>query len=1611
MKKLSLFLLAIIAIFTLAACGSEELTVELSETFIELELGENSTIIVTTNLEIDPVFLSLNNGVATVTETGTVNSVGVGSTNIRVTVGEIVETVTVKVVPVPPPPVVVEDPEVILTAESVRDSFNDVVLEFGTSLNDAIKALPKSTIVYDDAGNLYLVDLTWVVPNYDGMKDPHIATEFTAIASFSLPEELEPGNISFEVSLTVSVLPIASAVALNTLNRDPNSALLSTFEVAGVKEVTATNLNAVKAALVVAKNVTFNPGWSPSDIQAVVDNVNLDGGTYSLNVTFNEDGSLDYLELSTDSRQLFFDASQMSAPLSAFFELNRGLLNGQKASFDIGLSAEGNFLNRINYLELVQKSPLYQNIFIIPSSSSFNNLTVNGLNQNFYADFVIEANNVTFRNIRESSVITTVNASTLTVLNAQLRRVVNTLNTTLNVTNVTLTQELTYNPFTMLNYNMSENQTLIELIGSSPYFLFNPLLVSDPKKVVNSELGFLYTLIGAEFGFDLFSGFLGDSFETREDVLNYLNQILELSTNVSNAALFFDEEFFDIFEILFLVPTVESITNQKLGFEGLIEMMIGEYGLNRYIRLLESSGSQTNLNFYGDPITHKALPKLTLNGTLEIDTYVDMIGNFDGLSLTAPIKDSEIYIYQGSYVKNFSFDNNITIETGLSDPLDYFYYLFDEGFLYAGSLIILENGDFYNGLIEVNSESVDILFLGTIDGNGAQLYNETSNNPKMNVYIGASPDNTYYGEVYLSGFTPNPGQTTINNLDLSNSTIDVFVAGENNVFNNVTLNAIRVEQESSNTVLTLNDVVFVDAAYLDVKEGHVEINESLLLGSLIFFVDIKTSININEPLTIEAGETLDINGSGTILGLENLVLDISGSLLSGQTISTNINPGTVLAKWQVATEAGVYTDLVTNSSVTLSVNEVGKTLRLVLVTSSTGEEVVLETLGLIALDVLDVETSSVSLESELSIIAGSNVIFEIDLNTSNNLDVISVTNVSFIVSSGGVVLTNQTLNVSSSATLSFAITEAGLYEDITVYVSQADGLSAFTGLFDVRVNAATPNAISVVSPTDLTEIGAGASYDIKILVTDIHTNPVPNAVVSLSAIGLLLDSGSGFVSETMMTGTDGTLTATLNIDPVALPKSGISLVFEIEEDSASITGLTLFESVGANSSAEVIDQTVVAGDSVEIAVTLVDTKGLPQAITPSGLTLLLVDGVLGTGTVIATTSAVTFTSTTGTAVFAIDTADDYDLNLYVSLFPGSDLFVLVQEDLTFKVIPAVANSIKGPEDSASSIDLDLGSVNALTFTLEDAFGNHITDETVTFELTGNTANSFVGTSNTTSGTLTVNANGEYIVNLTIANNEVFADAIDLVLLLKVSGTGITYPLNIDIQNTLDATASSVNTSLLSGNIVAGDDNVKMVVTLVNVSGDAIDTDILGVYIKLSGNTTIAGVLSGTGVTREAIFTITDTSINTDNIQLFVETSVGSGKYTVIENDIDLKIVAATAFDIMNLTSSSIGIIMPGDTFNIAFNVVDEFGNPVEGESITVLLEGRLSSGTIILGSISQTSRTIATNNEGFVEFVFTIGENEPIGNSITFIFTSENIDFSNKLGGILTVGLISNSNG
>lgn len=192
----------------IAACSGETPVdrIVLSDTVLSMEVGDSVTVTATVepdDADYDELtWTSANTSIATVNN-GTITAVAAGQTSITVAAGGeyAYVAVTVSAPATDPDPDPDPEPDPVV-AEEVQHDVADIEVAYGTSQADALAHLPGSVVVVDSEGESHTMSLTWSVSGYDALA----AGDYTATGTFSLPANVEQGDISLEVSAVITVL-------------------------------------------------------------------------------------------------------------------------------------------------------------------------------------------------------------------------------------------------------------------------------------------------------------------------------------------------------------------------------------------------------------------------------------------------------------------------------------------------------------------------------------------------------------------------------------------------------------------------------------------------------------------------------------------------------------------------------------------------------------------------------------------------------------------------------------------------------------------------------------------------------------------------------------------------------------------------------------------------------------------------------------------------------------------------------------------------------------------------------------------------------------------------------------------------------------------------------------------------------------------------------------------------------------------------------------------------------------------------------------------------------------------------------------------------------------
>lgn len=1589
MLKKTLFLVVFSFVFIIAGCTSQEDTtrIEIEETYHELFVNESKQInldVITELEEYTIEYSSLNSDVVSVNQNGFIEALSPGSTNVRVQVGKTSETIIVVVrsIPEPEPPV----PTIV----GIQEPSNRYTVAFNTSEADVLAELPETIVLNDSLGGEESVNLTWAIDDYSPDKSPNEARYFEATGRFMLPDGFE-GDIAQTITAVIVVEPSASVLALEAINLNPNEASLETYIGAGLRDVSENNINALKAALMVEKNTVYNPGWSLDDLQTILNEIVYNGITWNMSFTIDDVGLIQSLDLTSSSRNLSFDRNEIKPTLLEFFSLNNDLISNQQATFEIQ-STPDPMLMRINYLELSNDNRFNQDILIIPDHSDFNNLTLNGSNEDYFADILVGANNVTLKNFQKINVVAHANAKSLNLENISLLNgsFVNDIN--VNLDEVTLENSLSFNPYKSVNYSNFSDSTLLYELSYSDFALLLPLLINSPDEYVGTPLGFIFNtyliendLYGDPFNSDNFEKLLANQqFKNISEIAEFLNTLIDTYDSVENDSdNNFDE---DIIDDLYLIPTVNSMVIARNHLVSTIESRYGQNSLSRLQYMTKKILPRAYLYELNQNI--KNLPLISLNGKLTMGESAHLIGRFDNLELQSNVDTSTLNINQGSYLTNFNIGDGIDLDLNSKinvNPFSDFTYSLKEFNTYIDAReVILENGVIREDIDD--SADTYLLLSGDFTGSASDL------NANIDaIYVGIEPA-FKVSKSTLDNRFDHPGEASLMGLDINNN--NIYVYGQNNAINTSELQDLTVYDDAFNIDnLVLSSVTFVNGSTLDINDARVTWNQITLGGN--HTVEIDGVLNITEEVVIPKTSTnqpiydLTLNDSGTetILGLDNIRFDTIGIPIVGNILDINLLGTALDYQWVYVTEAGIVNefDSATNPTFLLTTGMIDWIPSVQI--SNTSQELVGEFTPIDA-DEWNATQSFVTYLTEQDTVtaSASNVRIRVDLRTKNGYATETSKTYNIQLKDGSTTWANLTESFITFDTFKANITEAKKFDALELLINgtPVDIVPEFT------VIPNTPSSISFVE-SSLPRMGASTSKILNALVTDLYGNGVPGVTVSFSSIGttLDLDRNTRFDEERIETNSSGIASNILRVDPVALSRQNAFDVFaEINNTSASFINVDIVQNIGDASELIGEDEfTVSAGTIFTIPLALNDTKGIPQAVTNVGVDILLVDGDIEDGVVVATYSALNFTSTTSGAVYAITKAATYDLNVYVETYEDSGSYVLI-DNIDLEIVPLEPHQILGTLPDNSNVPFPILANSNLAFELVDIYGNPIENADINIVLSNQTsADTFleIESSNVTSTNVQTNELGAFDLSLIVGIDESFSNT-PIVLDLSVSGTSVDYVNRFDVVNRISEVFTEFDDGPISEELIADEENIAFDIYFRNPLEDAIVGGDYLVQLKLTDGTTIAGILSGNNLTRNAVFTITDNALPLDNVSLEILLYPGASEYRVIDDNLDFEILSNTVSSITLNYELSETIDMRVDneeSYTFTVRAEDEYGNPIPDYEVSAVLIGRLSPDTLVVRGREDDFIHLETNEEGLASFTIEIGEDEPIGNILT----------------------------
>ena len=1593
MFKKGFFYVTIFLLVFLAGCTTDDISTEIviDTSLYEMRVGNTGQldVEVTTTLEgYTIVYSSLNPNVATVNQNGQITAVREGSTNITVEVGDQSENVLVVVSVVPDPEPDPEPDPVIPVINAVNSEFSPLVVAFNTELELLTEQLPATIELRDDQSNVYERSLTWTIEEYDADQSPTAESTYTAVGTFDIPNGVE-SSIETTVELQVTVEADTASQALTQINLAPNTATLETFETAGIRNVNANNIDALIANLIVAKNTTYNPEWDLETVQSVLDLIIYNGITWNINFNLENDGQINSVELVSSSDNLEFKRSNIKPSLLEFFTLNRDLLENQEATFQIAMDDDVQ-LTRVNYLRISNDTRFNQDIIVIPSHSNFDNLTIDGRDENFFVDILVGANNVTLKNLNHVSVIAHSNAKVLNLDNVSLLNGSFVNDIEVNASNVTLENSMSFNPYKSVNYDNFENSTLMYELSYSDFALLLPLLNQSATDFVGTPLGFIFNtyLIGNDLYGDPLSSenrsqlLANQQFENINEITVYLNNLVDTYESVINDSNdFFDET---IIDELYLVPTVNSMLIARNHLLTTIESRYGSEALERLrymARQIEPSAYLFELNQ-----NINSLPNVQINGTITIHEEAHLIGRFEDVALSTAESSANLHLYQGSYLEGFDFGNNIEIlleDKTYTNPFTErsFTYTLEEFSSYIdASEVILENGSFQENIND--SGSTTLVLLGDITGVNSDIQSNIDA-----IYIGLTPAFNIDVSVMNTRFD-HPGETNLTSLDVNNDTITVY--GPNNEIAASDIQDLAVRNNPINDPgLTLQNVDIDSNKTITVNGARMAWDGLTLSGNLT--VELNGVLDIISELPVPNSSDLTINDAGsisTVNNIENINFESFGIPIVGNTLDVNLKGDAFSYQWVYVTESGILNNFngETSDSLVLQSSMIDWTPSIEITNNS--QRVVGEFTTIDA-DIWNASQSFITYETDETSVtaAASNVEFEINLRTKNGYRLETSQVYNFQLRDGSTTWYNVTQSMVSIKDIPVSITEAKIYSNLELYVNQtkADVSPEFLIL------PSTPVAIAYTSPTTLPRMGASTDLEITVRVSDVYGNGVADVPVTFSSIGTVLDvdQNTRFDELLLETEANGSVTNVLRVDPVALTRENAFDVFAaIENVTASFLNVDIVQNIGDTS--ELLgdrDLVVSAGALFTVPLALNDTKGIPQPVTDAGVSILLIDGELDTGTVVATLTSSAFTNTTTAAMFSITEAGVYALNVFVETYQGSGEFLLV-DDINTRVVPLGPSKIVGVLDDNSTTEFPVLGVTAFAFTVSDIYDNPIENAIVEIVLSNQTSGDTVfdiGSISLTSSSIETDDNGQFELTLNVAADESFSNS-PIELALSISGTSVDLTNNFAIINRVSEVHTTFEEEALDETFVADTENLSFEVYLRNPLEEAISGGDYAVQLTFTNGSSIQGTLTGIGLTRTALFSLTNTSLPLQDATLSIEEYVGAGEYLEIDDNLDIELVSNTLSSITVSYSFSLATNMRVDTgerYTFTVEATDEFGNPIMDYAIDISLMNRLSPTTEIVGGDSEVQTLVDTDANGQVIFDIEIGDNEPIGNVLT----------------------------
>lgn len=543
--------------------------------------------------------------------------------------------------------------------------------------------------------------------------------------------------------------------------------------------------------------------------------------------------------------------------------------------------------------------------------------------------------------------------------------------------------------------------------------------------------------------------------------------------------------------------------------------------------------------------------------------------------------------------------------------------------------------------------------------------------------------------------------------------------------------------------------------------------------------------------------------------------------------------------------------------------------------------------------------------------------------------------VAFAATAGKLSSTAPTITVATTAaTDASGVAKLYLIAPITTgNATVTANTSGYSNSINVTYIPGPPAAIGLNAQP--ATVRPGGSVQLTAAALDAQSNPVgAGQTINFSIVAATTTTtGGGFSTASGLTDANGIVNVTYTAGACA--GASCTATLKASATNALVTSST---AVTVSSTAVVVNSLAVAATNSSIKVTgggtptstvinatVKDTLGQPIpgatvafATTAGGLT-----GITATNASGIASATLTSGSTVMTAVVSAN----------ISGFQSSTNVAFTAGAASAISLNAAPNAVKP------------GGASAITASVLDATSNPVVGEPVTFSFTSKGS----GTPTLSATSATTDVNGLATVNYT-AGAGVGSDVITAITSnSKTPGT----PATITVSNS-SVVVGSISTTASNGSIAANGGTTTVRATVLDATGIAMP----GITVTFAAS---AGALSPATATTNASG-IAQTTLTASGPLLTATVSASAGGFT---SSTPVVFTAGTANTVT--VSAAPTTLNQGGSSTVYAYVVDTFGNPVSGETVSFAIS------TIASGLPTLSSATAVTNVNGIASVTYTAG--------------------------------------